>query len=171
MTAVPPKRRSPRTANRGATARFGDFIEDFRASWRAPAHRELRKRFPDIFSLLCDEPTLVSGDVTIKAYGIEYPRGWHRLVVRLAASITNLTPPDARPTCVQVKEKFGELRFYLADEAPDEVLATINTAKEESQRTCQECGRPGQVRDIGSWLSTLCGRHFLRKRLSRLKPR
>ncbi len=171
MTAVPPKRQSKRTARRGATARFGNFIEEFRADWRAPAHRELRKRFPDIFSLLGDEPTLVPRDVTIKAYGIEYPRGWHRLVVRLATSITNLTPPDARPTCVQVKEKFGELRFYLADEAPDEVVAAIDAAKEESRKTCQECGRPGRIREIESWLSTLCVRHLLQSRLGPLKTR
>lgn len=57
----------------------------------------------------------------------------------------------------QIKEKFGGLRFYVRGYRPylDKV---IQWAEAESYRTCEECGRPGQLRQ-DSWMKTLCDEH------------
>lgn len=138
---------------------------EFRASWLANAHRDLRQRFPDIFSLLRDEPTWRGPDVMLKGRGIEYPKGWHPLVLRLAAKLTRITPPGRRPICIQVKEKFGGLKFYVGAIVDDELATVIDAAEERSRHTCQECGRRGRMRRFGNWWSTLCDRHAHAERL------
>lgn len=61
---------------------------------------------------------------------------------------------------VQVKEKFGGLRFYIKG-APtdihDKVQGAIRMAESMSFRTCEECGTTEnvEVRDDG-WIETLC---------------
>lgn len=62
---------------------------------------------------------------------------------------------------VQVKEKFGGLRFYIAygtmsPEASDCVDARINRAEDESLKTCERCGQPGEPDYTQHWISTRC---------------
>lgn len=61
------------------------------------------------------------------------------------------------PKAVQVKEKFGTLRFYL-DSSTDEQFALINFAESLSARTCEVCGKPGKPNNAG-WIRTLCKEH------------
>ena len=61
------------------------------------------------------------------------------------------------PVAVQVKEKFGTLRFYV-DGATDAQYNYINFAEIMSGRTCEECGKPGQTYHMG-WYRTLCEEH------------
>lgn len=61
---------------------------------------------------------------------------------------------------VQVKEKFGTLRFYLGPvpmEYDDQVYDWIREAEKASARTCEYCGEPGTTRG-GGWIRTLCDR-------------
>src|SRR4029078_4836825 len=58
-----------------------------------------------------------------------------------------------RPAASQVKEKFGTLRFYV-DYASEEVYKMVAEAEALSAKTCEECGRPGELR-TGGWLTTL----------------
>jgi hypothetical protein len=84
----------------------------------------------------------------------------------------------------QVKEKFGELRIYVRPapyERPDidgfmewvddidppeptPVQEMIGIIKEQivgrANRTCEECGEPGELRVIDGWYSTCCDKHF-----------
>lgn len=55
---------------------------------------------------------------------------------------------------LQIKEKFGALRFYVGP-APDRILDAIAAAEAKSQTTCEQCGAPGKRRDDG-WIRTLC---------------
>jgi hypothetical protein len=55
---------------------------------------------------------------------------------------------------LQIKEKFGGLRFYI-NGASVEIHDRIRQAEEESYRTCEECGKPGEARK-GGWIKTLC---------------
>lgn len=55
---------------------------------------------------------------------------------------------------VQVKEKFGTLRFYIAG-GNDKMDSLISFAENLSGCTCEECGRPG-TQDNGGWIKTLC---------------
>ena len=61
------------------------------------------------------------------------------------------------PVAVQVKEKFGTLRFYV-DRATDAQYNYIEFAELMSSRTCEVCGEHGQTYPIG-WHQTLCDEH------------
>jgi hypothetical protein len=61
------------------------------------------------------------------------------------------------PVAVQVKEKFGGLRFYV-QAATDTHYKYITFAESMSYRTCEECGAPGK-RYTDGWHTTLCDIH------------
>lgn len=73
------------------------------------------------------------------------------------ARLAKVAAADAIPVAVQVKEKFGTLRFYVFG-ARDEAYHYIAFAEAMSARTCEECGAPGRSRG-GGWVRTLCDRH------------
>lgn len=81
--------------------------------------------------------------------------GWQPILDRLEERLNEVAP--GYEVC-QIKEKFGGLRYYVDlpegadwDAAMDAVLA----AEEESFRTCEECGAPGESKGPG-WIRTLC---------------
>ena len=83
--------------------------------------------------------------------------GWSELLTDLCGTIEPLLaslPADERPYAVQVKEKFGGLRFYMMGSLP-EIEAAIDVAEERSNRTCEVCGAPGQPNESG-WISVRC---------------
>ena len=61
------------------------------------------------------------------------------------------------PVAVQVKEKFGGLRFYV-QAATDKHYSYISFAESMSYHTCEECGAPGKTYTDG-WHTTLCDIH------------
>jgi hypothetical protein len=61
------------------------------------------------------------------------------------------------PVAVQVKEKFGGLRFYV-QAATKEHYNYISFAESMSYRTCEQCGAPGKTYTDG-WHMTLCDIH------------
>ena len=54
------------------------------------------------------------------------------------------------PAAAQVKEKFGTLCFYMTGYT-DEISAAIKDAVAKSNITCDECGVPGTLRQVGWW--------------------
>jgi hypothetical protein len=70
---------------------------------------------------------------------------------KLAVAIEEL------PVIVQVKEKFGGLRFYV-QKATSEHYAYIEFAEAMSYRTCEDCGDRGSSRQ-GGWIKVRCDRH------------
>ena len=83
-------------------------------------------------------------------------QGWQPLIEVLDEQLTALDP-DYR--IVQVKEKFGGLRYYIgmSEGCPntDCINAIIKTIESLSFRVCEDCGRPGETREDG-WIRTLC---------------
>lgn len=102
-------------------------------------------------------------------------RGWHPLLLRLHGQLLVVSPTYAVQT---VKEKYGTLRIQLLtgllrqlnagntewpnDEQAarnriedDAATALVRAAEEESARTCEACGNPGEPRDR-AWIKTLC---------------
>lgn len=65
------------------------------------------------------------------------------------------------PVVVQVKEKFGTLRFYTHG-ATEQQYTYIDFAEHISGSICERCGSPGKVRG-GSWLTTLCAKHAIQR--------
>ena len=61
------------------------------------------------------------------------------------------------PVAVQIKEKFGGLRFYV-QAATDKHYQYISFAESMSYRTCEQCGAPGKTYTDG-WHKTLCDIH------------
>lgn len=57
----------------------------------------------------------------------------------------------------QIKEKFGTLRFYY-DGGDDYIRGLESMAASMTSRICEECGKPGKIRE-GGWLKTLCDEH------------
>ena len=55
---------------------------------------------------------------------------------------------------VQVKEKFGTLRFYT-NHYDETINAFLSFAESMSSCTCEECGAPGTP-DPGGWIKTRC---------------
>jgi hypothetical protein len=67
--------------------------------------------------------------------------------------------PNEIPQVVatQVKEKYGGLRFYYG--GGDGVIDNyVRFAEMMSERTCEVCGAPGEMRG-GSWVVTRCEEH------------
>lgn len=93
--------------------------------------------------------------------------GWIDLVLELDRSLS-LIAPDYR--VLQIKEKFGELRFYYAlpaDADPDLLVAArewVRAAEDHSTHICEECGRSGELRTERRWVRTLCDIHHTTKR-------
>lgn len=81
---------------------------------------------------------------------------------QLLEDLENNTPkqvPDkvAQVVAVQVKEKFGTLRFYTVG-GNDIIYAMIRMAESMSGVTCETCGAPGTRRG-GGWIYTACDEH------------
>lgn len=58
---------------------------------------------------------------------------------------------------VQVKEKFGTLRFYY-DGGDEYISGLVTMAEWASSVTCETCGERGKIRG-GGWLYTACDKH------------
>lgn len=82
--------------------------------------------------------------------------GWYPIIKDL---INDLIGMGWDKNLIQCKEKFGGLRFYI-DEGSDEIHKRIMDAEINSYRTCETCGKEGEIRrDIG-WHLTLCDEHY-----------
>jgi len=90
---------------------------------------------------------------TSMCWGFECGDGWFGLVRDLSA---RLEPCGV--FAVQVKEKYGSLRFYTEPvpvEVADEVDRLIDEAEAKSEVICELCGEPGKLND-GGWLKVRC---------------
>jgi len=109
--------------------------------------------------------------------------GWFYIIRDLSQAILELNPPD-HFEIVQIKEKFGGLRYYwkmdqrLGDDnhpymmieedlnsfnKRTEFLQNLNikvmNAESNSYITCEECGKPASSTSDGFWVKTLCDFH------------
>lgn len=88
------------------------------------------------------------------------PSGWVPLVDKLCDDIYN---NDPNVKVLQVKEKFGGLRFYYQGSLYEEgevVDKLVVAAEKMSYKTCQKCGIVDnhKVETVGEgwWIKTLC---------------
>ena len=120
-----------------------------------PEKLNLKEKYPQLF------PVDVDGKTSIALFGIECGAGWYKLLDELCADIVRLAS-DAGipvPTVRQIKEKFGTLRFYI-DVETDAMYERICEAELESSKTCERCGKPGELTVTGGWYRTLCPAHL-----------
>lgn len=85
--------------------------------------------------------------------------GWQPLVETLNKKLLALDP---NYEILQIKEKFGGLRYYIAESdnmtLRDKQAALINEAENVSFTICEYCGEPGTADTTppGRWLKTMC---------------
>lgn len=115
---------------------------------------EHSKHLYETYPVLYRQHTLPMSQ-TCMCWGFECGDGWFELLDRLSKKITALDKKEGCKTeAVQVKEKFGTLRFYI-DAGTEQVFKAIEKAEKESAKICEDCGKRGKLRG-GSWLRTLC---------------
>jgi hypothetical protein len=105
----------------------------------------LIEHFPKLYRGV-DKPLTES----LMGFGFECGDGWFELIKELSEK---LEPMGVE--AVQVKEKWGGLRFYV-DGATDEAWDIIEEAEQKSETICEACGAPGELRDQRYWVFTLC---------------
>lgn len=96
-------------------------------------------------------------------WGFEHGDGWTQLIITLCQRLEAILQNDQGATLIilQVKEKFGELRFYYQlvgaqNETALLIKEAVDLAKTASTSICQSCGRPGELQNSGGWYSVTC---------------
>lgn len=92
---------------------------------------------------------------TCMCWNFECRDGWFQIIYDLSKALTEL---NQGVEAVQVKEKFGTLRFYANGYSKD-VEYLIDKACGLSAKTCEVCGTTEKVtrNDAdGYWIQTLC---------------
>lgn len=119
--------------------------------------KQLVEKYPNLYSHYRGDPTK-----TCMAWGFECGDGWYKLLDELSSK---LEPHGIIAS--QVKEKFGELRFYIdgaTEENHEQIYEWINEAEEKSLNTCEVCGNEDTVKPRGSgFVQSLCDVCFGRK--------
>ena len=90
-------------------------------------------------------------------FGIGFGDGWYWLLDNLMDSIQGYIDGNRKPQvqAVQIKEKFGGLRFYT--NGHDELVdGMIWLAEHMSYNICEHCGSTKNVSQTKGWITTLC---------------
>jgi hypothetical protein len=101
---------------------------------------------------------------TAMCWGFCCGEGWYNIIDQLCDNIQNHIDWQAKQgkdipqvVAMQVKEKFGTLRFYY-NGGDDVIDGMVRMAESMSAVTCEECGAPGTTEGQG-WITTRCETH------------
>jgi hypothetical protein len=100
----------------------------------------MEKEYPDLFTV---HP--------------ECGAGWEGLLREVFDVVKVQITDPAQFRLLQIKEKFGGLRFYyglddVSDEAHEAIRNAVNAAEEKSARTCELTGKPGKMISRNGWI-------------------
>jgi hypothetical protein len=98
-----------------------------------------------------EEPDLPWSDQPVWK-SIDCGPGWWPIIAGLDQDLRALYPEYR---VVQVKEKFGGLRYYT-EGVGEAGKRLIRLAEQIAEMTCEECGQPGKPRSRRGWMKTLC---------------
>lgn len=118
--------------------------------------KSMEERFPKMFAN--------------KYGGFAVGKGWYPILEALCANIQshidwkqeqkekyNRGEGCTQVAVMQIKEKFGGLRFYY-EGGDDEIGGMVRMAEAWAGVACEECGGIGKRRS-GGWVRTLCDQH------------
>jgi len=109
---------------------------------------KLLNKFPDMFT----QPSRGKRKNSLIS-NIACGDGWFDIIWKLCEEIEAM-----RPTVMQIKEKFGGLRFYASfpKDYSEQGWALVRKAEEQASETCEECGEPGEFRVRNGWRMLSC---------------
>jgi hypothetical protein len=125
---------------------------------------------PDTLDKLIEQYPIVFKHLDKTGYH-NLPAGWYKIVDRLCSELSTIleealeanpeNPEEPLFSVLQVKEKFGGLRFYYMMNTKDDELyrriqTAVDTAEDTSYSTCQITGNIGVLCKDGSHYMTLC---------------
>lgn len=101
---------------------------------------------------------------TCMCWGLEVADTWLPVIDQACTDIDKLCTGGLQLVAEQVKQKWGELRFYYrieddGDEANgpacEAIVARIEGLEHACNSTCEWCGKPGEARGPG-WIRVSC---------------
>jgi hypothetical protein len=89
--------------------------------------------------------------------------GWHPMILEALEKIDRIVGGDPNRFRIrQIKEKFGELRFYYSadNDVRAEIAATIEEIEERSRSMCEVCGVGGcKIKSYSGYYKCVCVEH------------
>jgi len=133
-------------------------------------NEELSKKLFERFDFFYPETPVTE---SLMAFGFECDDGWFQIIWDLCEEIEkqlqlqdidqkqlviNKLKEKKEFRVVQVKEKFGSLRFYVesSKKISTDMYEAITKAEAKSAITCESCGSKGQLMSRNGWYKTLC---------------
>lgn len=91
---------------------------------------------------------------------IECGSGWSKIIDPIIDYIekynSTIEKEEDKIKIVQIKEKFGSLRFYAHNKTP-ELIKLIEEAEDKSYNICELCGSEEDIGQIADgWITTCC---------------
>jgi len=116
---------------------------------------KLVKKYPKIFV-----DRYAPMDQTAMCWGFEHGDGWYWLLDNLCGSIQSYIDSNKhlkipQVVAMQVKEKFGGLRFYYIG-GDKYIDGMVSLAEDMSYNICEVCGSTEHVGQTKGWIETLC---------------
>ena len=118
---------------------------------------KLHNKYPDMFSV--NNP--YNNDLNEMTF-IHVGDGWYKIIDTLCFKLT-LTIGAEGIQVMQVKEKFGALRFYvmfnnISSEDMQKANDLIDEAELKSINTCEICGAEGKRSTVNGYMVTRCNK-------------
>lgn len=167
--------------------------------------KELEKRLEEDFPFMEKGKSLKEQEEAgrindiYSAFGLECRDGWFDLIYGLCSEIMQAYKEEKREIdldVVQIKEKFGALRFYYAfkgksktihgfdfisdngvggvritpkgDGFGETISSIVRKYEKKSRHICEVCGNPGELRTDLRWILTLCDDCYSKRTQERL---
>ncbi len=111
-------------------------------------HLDIGSGWYDLVATICNG--ILTHEDSIKA--------WNEILKKRGEPEKEFHPVKA----VQIKEKFGGLRFYVSG-GDEFIRGVIFTAEAMSRKICENCGERGKTSNEG-WMVTLCDKHHEERR-------
>lgn len=85
--------------------------------------------------------------------------GWNTLLEDMSQDIRNIIESkydgNLDFTISYIKEKYAQLDIFTFG-CPDDIQYIIDQAEYDSKHICENCGLPGELHLLGSWMYTRC---------------
>ena len=115
----------------------------------------LCKKYPKLFA-----QRKLSPQETCMCWGFDCGDGWFALIDNLCSGIQFYVDHNdnvEQVEVLQVKEKFGTLRFYISG-GNDFIEGMVEMAEAISGSMCELCGSPDNITRTEGYIRTLCGK-------------